>query len=266
VHAILAKPLSKLVNRLEGNNIWHYVPEVERVCSSSKDKILLEQWDRLLRMIRFAYETIPFYQVRFREAGITPESIQSPRDLLKIPPLSRDDIRRNQNALLNPSLDSSQLIETATGGTTDSPIHLFLNKACLDQRRAATQVFFRWFGNKPGDSMAFLWGAHQDFSTEQTFKGQIRQWLLGQTLFLPSSYLNDDIMWEYYKKLEKFHPKTLQAYPTPLYIFADFLERNTVNCRLRISTSRRNICMNTNDKRSSLFFIQRFLTGMELGN
>jgi len=233
MHTIMAKPLSMLVNRLEGNKMWRYVSEVERICSSSKDKILFEQWDRLLRIIQFAYEKIPFYRVRFTKAGITPKSIQRPDDLLKIPPLTRDDIRRNQNALLNPSFNPNQLIETATGGTTDSPIHLFLDRACLDQRRAATHVFFGWFGNRPGDSMAFLWGAQQDFSTEKTIKNRIRQCLCGRTLFLPSSYLNDDIMWSYYKKLIEFRPKILQAYPTPLHIFADFLERNKLELSIK---------------------------------
>lgn len=226
MHSLLAKPLSILVNRLEGDSRWHYVPMVERICSFSKDEVLQDQWGRLLRMIQFVYEKIPFYMDRFREAGITPQAIQSPSDLLRIPILAREDIRRNQVTLLDPSLDRNQLIGAATGGTTDSPIQLFLDRECLYQRRAATHVFYTWFSYRPGDSMAFLWGAQQDFPRTLTFKNKVLQWLLGQSLFLPCSYLNDDIMWDYYKRLSAFQPKVLQAYPTALYLFADFLERN----------------------------------------
>lgn len=226
MHSLLAKPLSMLLQRIEGDTRWDYVPLVEKVCHFSKNEVLKDQWDRLLHIIHFAYAKIPFYRDRFSEAGIRPETIQSPSDLLRIPILVREDIRRNQTPLLNPSLDEKQLVGAATGGTTDSPIHLFLDKECLCQRRAATHVFYTWFGYRPGDSMAFLWGAQQDFPRTLTFKNKVRQWLLGRSLFLPCSYLNDDIMWGYYKRLSAFQPKVLQAYPTALYLFADFLERN----------------------------------------
>jgi phenylacetate-CoA ligase len=233
MHSYLAKSLNKFVNRMEGDRKWQFIPEVERVCSLSREEMLRDQWERLLAMIKFAYEKISFYRDRYNEAGVTLKSIQSPSDLTKIPVLVREDIRRNQESLMDPSLDPSKLIVTATGGTTDSPVHLYLDQDCLYKRRASTQVFSTWFGYAPGDPIAFLWGAQQDFPQKLTLKSQIRQWMLGRTLFLPSSYLNNEIMWDYYKKLVAFRPNVLQAYPTPLYLFANFLELNNLQLHIK---------------------------------
>ena len=47
-----------------------------------------------------------------------------------------------------------------------------------------------------------------------------------RTTFLASSPLDDEIMARYYEVLDRWKPSFLQAYPTPLAIFAEFLLRN----------------------------------------
>ena len=47
-------------------------------------------------------------------------------------------------------------------------------------------------------------------------------------VFLPTGLLNDEILLGYYEKLKRFRPKILQAYPTPLYYFACFLEKKNL--------------------------------------
>lgn len=204
----------------------YYLRELDREAQFTHQQILAHQWDRLQQILELAYHHVPFYRKGFESAGVTPKSIHTPVDLLRIPVLVKQDIRRHQQELMNPSFDSTQLFETATGGTTDSPVHLLMDKECLARRRAATLFFFRWLGYSLGDSKALLWGAEQDFPKFQSLKSRIRNWLIERTLYLPSSYLNDKIMYSYYEKLNQFKPKVLQAYPTPLYLFACFLERS----------------------------------------
>ncbi len=53
------------------------------------------QWRKFERLLRFADDHVPFYRDRFREAGVRPEAIRTREDLARIPPLTKDDIRRN---------------------------------------------------------------------------------------------------------------------------------------------------------------------------
>ena len=69
-----------------------YLKEYEKTQFYTREQIKL-QWQRLTRTLEHAYRTSPFYLKRFQEAGIEPSDIKSPEDMLKIPPLSKSDIR-----------------------------------------------------------------------------------------------------------------------------------------------------------------------------
>lgn len=209
-----------------GDRRLRCLPEVEGECSRSQNALLSLQWRRLQRIIDTAYEHVPFYRARFSAAGLRPRAIQTPSDLPQLPVLQRSDIRNNQVGLRNPAYGPHEVLPTATGGTTDSPVSLVLDRDCWANRRAATLYFARWYGYELGDRVALLWGARQDSPIQNTLKGHLRQWLTGPTLWLPSSYLNDEVLGAYYRTLVAFHPKVLQAYPTPLYLLACFMERN----------------------------------------
>ena len=105
---------------------------------------------------------------------------------------------------------------------------MYYTNECFSQKQACTLYFYRWFDYEPGDPIAYLWGAEQDFPQKPTIKSRLRDFLTTNQLMLPSSYLNDEIMWDYYAKLKKARPKVLQCYPTPLYIFSNFLEQNNL--------------------------------------
>lgn len=68
----------------------YYNEPVERM---SRVKIKELQWKLLKLQIKRAYELTPFYHRRLKEAGVKPEDIRTLKDLQKIPPVLKDDIR-----------------------------------------------------------------------------------------------------------------------------------------------------------------------------
>ena len=64
----------------------------EAECMSKEDKERL-QLERLKEIVSTAYEKVPFYQERFKKAGIRPEDIQSLGDLEKLPFTTKTDLR-----------------------------------------------------------------------------------------------------------------------------------------------------------------------------
>jgi phenylacetate-CoA ligase len=189
----------------------------------------LLQWRNLKKILTYAYDNIPFYTNRFKKAGIVPEDIRSFPDLTKLPILTREDIRRHGDELLAPGAKKDDLIKSATGGTISSPITLYLDRECFEQRLAATVVFNRWFGYELGDKAALLWGATQDFPAVtgmNEVKATLRNYLTSRIVWLPTSYLNDSILAEYYRRICKYQPAVIQAYPTPLYLLAKYMEKN----------------------------------------
>ncbi|WP_165820839.1 phenylacetate--CoA ligase family protein [Pueribacillus theae] len=61
----------------------------------SRDKLLRLKEDKLQKIIEQAYQT-PFYQRKFKEAGVSPSDIRTIEDLKKLPITTKDDIRKSQ--------------------------------------------------------------------------------------------------------------------------------------------------------------------------
>ncbi len=88
--------LSRMLRRARSHHrycrYWSALDRQER--TRSAEELRAEQWERLKRLLEFAYERIPFYGDKFRSASITPDDIAGPDDLLRIPPLTKDEIRQ----------------------------------------------------------------------------------------------------------------------------------------------------------------------------
>ena len=68
----------------------YYQPEIE---CASRDQIERWQSERLVAQVRRVYENVPYYRKKMEEKGVTPNDIQSVKDLSKLPFLSKADLR-----------------------------------------------------------------------------------------------------------------------------------------------------------------------------
>lgn len=66
--------------------------EMETMPRERMEKLQLE---RLKKMVKWAYERVPFHRERFDRAGIKPADIQSLEDMRKIPFMRKSDLREN---------------------------------------------------------------------------------------------------------------------------------------------------------------------------
>jgi phenylacetate-CoA ligase len=80
------------------------------------------QLKKLKAQVKHCYSNSPFYQRKFKAAGITPESIKTLEDLKKIPFTIKTDLRDNYPLGLR-AVDSADIVEIhASSGTTGNPI------------------------------------------------------------------------------------------------------------------------------------------------
>jgi len=80
------------------------------------------QLKRLKEIVKRVYDSVPFYQNKFKESNITPEDIQSLDDVKKLPFTTKDDLRDNMPfGMLSTSLDDCVELH-ASSGTTGIPV------------------------------------------------------------------------------------------------------------------------------------------------
>ncbi len=65
----------------------------EKMETMSRDEMTAVQSERLVAMVKHAYDNVPLYRQRFKESGVLPGDIKSIEDLYKLPFTTKDDLR-----------------------------------------------------------------------------------------------------------------------------------------------------------------------------
>lgn len=106
-----------------------FKPEIE---CASRDYLHALQSAKLIKMVKNAYENVPFYKKKLDEAGISPEDIHSIDDITKLPFTVKTDLRDNYPFGLF-AVDKNDLVRIhASSGTTGKPTVVGYTKADID--------------------------------------------------------------------------------------------------------------------------------------
>ena len=97
---------------------------------------------KLQRLLRHAFDHVPFYRKRFRDSGIIPDEIRGFDDLGRLPPLTKDDIVGNLDRLTAANIP---IIGNAPCGERrfDRPTHALLARQPLPQHQERGAVSLR---------------------------------------------------------------------------------------------------------------------------
>jgi phenylacetate-CoA ligase len=87
------------------------------------------QWRKFKKLLRHAYEKVPYYHRLFKTAGIRPEDIKDRQDLSKIPLTTKSKIQNlSPEELMAKGIDKNECIELRTSGSTGKPLSVYLTK------------------------------------------------------------------------------------------------------------------------------------------
>lgn len=186
---------------------------------------LAQQWQALVRILRHAHDSSAFYRQRFHNAGLQPDDLRRPEDLRALPPLTRADLRQHLDTIISNRYRAEDLCAAASGGTTDTPVPLRRDRAGVAEKRTVQEAFHHWAGIRPGDRVLWLWGARTDYAENPGWRWRLYDRHLMRRVWLPTSRFNAEILEEYRVQLNRFRPRAIVAYPTPLHIFTEYLER-----------------------------------------
>ncbi|MBI2886614.1 MAG: phenylacetate--CoA ligase family protein [Chloroflexi bacterium] len=201
--------------------------ELERSQWWPRERILDLQWAKLQRLIRHVYQQVPHYREAMEALGMEPQDLRGPEDYARLPLLSKQEINAQRETLVAVGFPRSRLIRTASGGSTGAPVGFYHDPDMVTSYRAVKLRNFRWAGWEPGDAWARLWGSQFDVAPHQAL-GQ-RLWdRLTRVLVLPCWDLTTTTMRSYGEALLRFQPAVIEAYVTPMYHFARFLQQEGI--------------------------------------
>ncbi len=213
---------------LRGRDTLRHLADLEASQWLSADEVRSRQWDRLQEMLRYCEANVPYYAQAFAEAGVRADDIQTPGDLQKVPLLSKDDVRQNQDALVaTPHQPAEKLVQLTTSGSSGVPIRVMLDHSAYERRIAAWIRGDRWSGWDLGVKTFCLLGARPMGATTwwKETKKKLDQFL-SRHLNVTALSMSHDILVRYFRQLNRFRPEIIIGYANSLYHFARFIRTN----------------------------------------
>lgn len=213
--------------------------EYREMLSRSEDWSVSEmhayQDERLRTIVRHAYETVPFYRRRFDQERLRPTDIRTQADLIKIPLLTRRDIREHFDDLWSSSVPRRLRRTGHTSGTTGTPLTVGYDRDTVWMTYAVFDRHYRWSGLRlgaDGDRVAVARG-NVVVPLEQRRPPYWRLNGRHNQLLLSSFHLSRSTLPSYFDELARFQPAAIDGYPSTLYLLAKFLQSRNETFPLR---------------------------------
>lgn len=191
--------------------------------SWDKDRVFSYQLEQTKTLLIHAVKNVPYYRKLFCRLGFRPERIQSPDDLIKLPCLSKDDIRDNPTEFLDERIPLKSLTRISTGGSSGIPLTIYRNR----ENEAAFLAFRRSIlgriGHSPKAREVMLWPDIRVGRKSVPFMHY------GNRLVLSVRYFAGEWLLKYLTMIREFKPEYLLGYSSALALIANVMKQNNLS-------------------------------------
>jgi phenylacetate-CoA ligase len=213
-------------------NVEHYYELLNTTQWLPRSDIKELQDEKLRRLVRHAYRSVPYYRARMQEAKLRPEDIRGQDDLHKLPYLTKDDVRKHLHFdILQEGVSHSDIWKISTSGSTGEPFVCYADRAQLEFRWAATLRSQEWTGYRFGDPTVRLWHQTIGMNKSQAAKEHADAMLSNRT-HVPIFELTDEKLEEMIRIIEEKKPILIDGYAEAFDYLAQYVEtRGGLNFR-----------------------------------
>ncbi|WP_437621714.1 phenylacetate--CoA ligase family protein [Sorangium sp. So ce1151] len=201
--------------RLRGRDTLRALDELERSQWRSEGEIRDLAFRRMLAALHFAEQNVPFYRARFAEHGVRVASVKSPEDLLRLPVLTRADLRAHAPELLAESF-VGRLYSSGTGGSTGEPVQFRFDHRTYERRVAAAMRSDGWAGARLGDRELHFWGTQLGETLAHKAKRSVHEAILRKKM-ISAFDLSDQRLAALLDEVARHRPQLIVGYTGALY-------------------------------------------------
>ena len=203
--------LAEHQRRYKGDFSSWYQTLKEQAHNSAEEVDAREQ-QQLSRILEHALRTVPFYQnLRLTSA-----------DLTKFPILERETIAESPEQFVSNTCDRSKLLTLYTGGSTGTPLKVYISKSIRQKNYAHWALFYEQMGFTIGEKKATFVGRLVQNPNNQN-PPFWRYNFIDKQLVFSSYHLTDENIPAYLEKLNAFSPRLLEGYPNTLFRLAEYI-------------------------------------------
>ncbi len=186
--------------------------ELERTQWLSRDELRAGQAAALARLVRHAYDHVPFYRARFDAACVGPDELATPERLVRLPVVRRAELRDAGDAWAS-TVEPLPTIHKQTSGTSGEPLLFGYEPDSEHWRRAVKYRGYAWAGYRPGDRALHFWGAPEP--SEPAWATRVKIAIdrrMHRDIFLPCAVMTDEHLHDIVRAIERVQPDVLVCY------------------------------------------------------
>lgn len=206
-------------------NIYPILEEVNKAQFLTPEEIKKNQLKKLKKIIKYAYDNVPYYQQKYSEIGFLPEDLKSLNDIKRLPILTKDAIREHKMDLVSRKFKPENLIKKRTGGSTSVPLHFFWDHRAATFKYACTIRANNWAGYNMGDKLAAIWG---DTDKKINLKQKIRRFLYERVIYLDTLKMDEAYMKQFFARMKRFKPQIMMGHAHSIFVFAEFVASSNI--------------------------------------
>ncbi len=191
----------------------------------SEDELAIINWGKRKKLLQHAFENVPYYALKLREAGLHPQDIKTEEDWSRLPILSKEQIRNNFNSLLATNVSKRYLRVVTTGGSTGQPL-----KLCHDSRFPIETIGWRmlsWWGVNPADDAAYCWRIIRKRWWSKALN--ILMWWPTRRIWFDASMMSDASAKIFIEKFNSLQPVFFQGYTGSIDFLAQYILNNNLS-------------------------------------
>lgn len=163
---------------------------------------------------------MPWYRELCARRGLAPDDLTSLEAFRSLPPLTKEDVRANLEALVADDADRSDLVRSGTGGSTGRPMPYYHDTEWWCRASAAAYHADTWCGWRMGERVASIWGTPLAESGVARFRRTLTE-RARNFLFLPGFDLSPRVLDDRLDRLVAFRPVLLTGYASLLLTAAE---------------------------------------------
>jgi len=211
--------------------VWRCAVMYLKLCTTLRTsaKAKAYQLSRLQRLVRHAWDNVPFYRELWQKAGFEPSMLQSLDDMRLIPVVNKQMLRAQpREALLAKDADLRRMDKMTTGGTTGMAFEFYIDNYKARAKEEAHQLYAAWR----------KWHIRQGVNKCVTLRGDRiddsdvergiywRRSKRDRGLVFSSYHLTEETYPVYMAKIRKYRPKYLRCYPSSLLALCQLIIRH----------------------------------------
>src|SRR5205814_1378578 len=135
------------LQRFRGEPVAEVLDELENSQHWPLDRLRDLQWERMRRMVRFAYGTVPYYRDLWDAAGFRPGDLRSPDDWGRLPALDRVTLQERRGEMISSRAEPGLI--SPTSGSSGLPTQVLRSHRSWAHGHANKFRQWRWFGVEP---------------------------------------------------------------------------------------------------------------------